>query len=69
MDVLVSVFSLASRPKTHYREKPLSREANPKARTQTGDPPHIEALFLLNLLAYRILQLGRVLMESAQRRE
>ena len=68
MDVLDPALSSSSRPKSHYRGKPLTREAKPGARTQAGIRPHNEALFLLNLLAYEILHLGRVLMESATRR-
>ena len=54
--------------KTHYRGKPLQSEAKPEARTQAGVRPHNEVRFLLNLLAYEILHLGRVLMEQATRR-
>ena len=68
MDVLDPALSSASRPKTHYRGKPLKPEAKPEARTEAGVRPHNEVLFLLNLLGYEILHLGRVLMEQATRR-
>ena len=61
MDVLDPALSSASRPKTHYRGKPLK----PGATTEAGVRPHNEVLFLLNLLGYEILHLGRVLMEQA----
>ena len=68
MDVLDPALSSASRPKTHYRGKPLKPGANPEATTEAGVRPHNEVLFLLNLLGYEILHLGRVLMEQATRR-
>ena len=68
MDVLDPALSSASRPKSHYRGKPLETAEPTEERTPTGVRPHNEALFLLNLLAYGILHLGRVLMESATRR-
>ena len=68
MDVLDPALSSASRPKTHYRGKPLETAEQTQRRTPAGVRPHNEALFLLNLLAYEILHLGRVLMESATRR-
>ncbi len=68
MDVLDPALSSASRPKTHYRGKPLKSGAKPEARTEVGVRPHNEVLFLLNLLGYEILHLGRVLMEQATRR-
>ena len=68
MDVLDPALSSSSRPKTHYRGKPLAPERKPEARTETGVRPHNEARLLLNLLAYEILHLGRVLMEQATRR-
>ena len=68
MDVLDPALSSASRPKTHYRGQPLKPEAKPEARTEAGVRPHNEVLFLLNLLGYEILHLGRVLMEQATRR-
>ena len=64
MDVLDPALSSVSRPKTHYRGKKLT----PEPMTETGVRPHNEARFLLNLLAYGILHLGRVLMEQATRR-
>ena len=36
MDVLDPALSSASRPKTHYRGKPLKPEAKPEARTEAG---------------------------------
>ena len=48
-----------SRPKTHYRGQPLTPGAKPEARTEAGVRPHNEVLFLLNLLGYEILHLGR----------
>ena len=48
--------------------KPLKSEAKPEATTEAGVRPHNEVLFLLNLLGYEILHLGRVLMEQATRR-
>ena len=54
--------------KTHYRGKPLPSEAKSEARTEAGIRPHNEVRFLLKLLAYEILHLGRVLMEQATRR-
>ena len=42
--------------------------AKPEATTEAGVRPHNEVLFLLNLLGYEILHLGRVLMEQATRR-
>ena len=68
MDVLDPALSSASRPKTHYRGKPLEPGAKPEATTEAGVRPHNEVLFLLNLLGYEILHLGRVLMEQATRR-
>ena len=68
MDVLDPALSSASRPKTHYRGKPLKWEAKPEATTDAGVRPHNEVRFLLNLLAYEILHLGRVMMEQATRR-
>ena len=68
MDVLDPALSSASRPKTHYRGNPLKPGAKPEARTEAGVRPHNEVLFLLNLLGYEILHLGRVLMEQATRR-
>ena len=68
MDVLDPALSSASRPKTHYRGKPLKPGAKPEATTEAGVRPHNEVLFLLNLLGYEILHLGRVLMEQATRR-
>ena len=68
MDVLDPALSSVSRPKTHYRGKKLTPEPKPEAKTETGVRPHNEARFLLNLLAYGILHLGRVLMEQAIRR-
>ena len=68
MDVLDPALSSASRPKTHYRGQPLKPGAKPEARTEAGVRPHNEVLFLLNLLGYEILHLGRVLMEQATRR-
>ncbi len=68
MDVLDPALSSASRPKTHYRGQPLKSEAKPEARTEAGVRPHNEVRFLLNLLGYEILHLGRVLMEQATRR-
>ena len=68
MDVLDPALSSVSRPKTHYRGKKLTPEPKPEALTETGVRPHNEARFLLNLLAYGILHLGRVLMEQATRR-
>lgn len=67
MDVLDPALSSASRPKTHYRGQPLMPATRREARTETGVRPQNEALFLLNLLAYGILHLGRVLMEQATR--
>ena len=58
MDVLDPALSSASRPKTHYRGKPLKPGAKPEARTEAGVRPHNEVLFLLNLLGYEILHLG-----------
>ena len=52
----------------HYRGKPLKPGAKPEATTEAGVRPHNEVLFLLNLLGYEILHLGRVLMEQATRR-
>ena len=68
MDVFDPALSSASRPKTHYRGKPLKPGAKPEATTEAGVRPHNEVLFLLNLLGYEILHLGRVLMEQATRR-
>ena len=68
MDVLDPALSSASRPKTHYRGQPLKSEAKPEATTEAGVRPHNEVLFLLNLLGYEILHLGRMLMEQATRR-
>ena len=72
MDVFDPALSSASRPKTHYRGKPLKPGAKPGAKpeatTEAGVRPHNEVLFLLNLLGYEILHLGRVLMEQATRR-
>ena len=68
MDVLDPALSSASRPKTHYRGQPLKPGAKPEATTEAGVRPHNEVLFLLNLLGYEILHLGRVLMEQATRR-
>ena len=68
MDVLDPALSSASRPKTHYRGKKLTPELKSGARTEAGVRPHNEVLFLLNLLGYEILHLGRVLMEQATRR-
>ena len=68
MDVLDPALSSASRPKTHYRGQPLTPGAKPEARTEAGVRPHNEVLFLLNLLGYEILHLGRVLMEQVTRR-
>ena len=39
MDVLDPALSSASRPKTHYRGKPLKLEAKPEARTRPGFAP------------------------------
>ncbi len=61
MDVLDPALSSASRPKTHYRGQPLKPGAKPEATTEAGVRPHNEVLFLLNLLGYEILHLGRVL--------
>ena len=68
MDVLDPALSSASRPKTHYRGQPLTPPEKTEATTEAGVRPQNEALFLLNLLAYEILHLGRVLMEQATRR-
>ena len=68
MDVLDPALSSSRRPKTHYRGKPLAPETKPEARTEAGVRPHNEARFLLNLLVYEVLHLGRVLMERATRR-
>ena len=68
MDVFDPALSSASRPKTHYRGQPLKPGAKPEATTEAGVRPHNEVLFLLNLLGYGILHLGRVLMEQATRR-
>ena len=68
MNVLDPALSSAPRPKTHYRGKPLAPETKPEARTESGVRPHNEARFLLNLLVYEVLHLGRVLMERATRR-
>ena len=68
MDVLDPALSSSRRPKTHYRGKPLPRERKPEARTKAGVRPHNEVRFLLNLLVYEVLHLGRVLMEQATRR-
>ena len=46
MDVLDPALSSASRPKTHYRGKPLKSGAKPEARTEAGVRPHNEVLFL-----------------------
>ncbi len=48
--------------------QPLKSEAKPEATTEAGVRPHNEVRFLLNLLGYEILHLGRVLMEQATRR-
>ena len=68
MDVLDPALSSASRLKTHYRGKSLKSEARSEARTEAGVRSHNEVRFLLNLLAYEILHLGRVIMEQATRR-
>ena len=68
MDVLDPALSSAPRPKTHYRGKPLVPETKPEARTEAEVRPHNEVRFLLNLLVYEVLHLGRVLMERATRR-
>ena len=67
-DMLDPSLSSASRPKIHYRGQPLTPATKREARTSTGVRPQNEALFLMNLLAYGILHLGRVLMERATRR-
>ena len=65
MDVLRPALSSVSRPKRHYRGNPIA----PRERSEDDAVrPHNEALFLLNLLAYQILHLGRCLMEKATRR-
>ena len=68
MDVLDPALSSSRRPKTHYRGKPLAPKRKPEARTEAGVRPHNEVRFLLNLLVYEVLHLGRVLMEQATRR-
>ena len=45
MDVLDPALSSASRPKTHYRGKPLKPGAKPEATTEAGVRPHNEVLF------------------------
>ena len=47
MDVLDPALSSASRPKTHYRGKPLKPGAKPEATTEAGVRPHNEVLNLL----------------------
>ena len=39
MDVLDPALSSASRPKTHYRGKPLKSEAKPEVTTEAGFAP------------------------------
>ena len=64
MDVLGPALSSTSRPKRHYRgEKLPARE-----RVEQEMRPHNETLFLMNLLAYEILHLGRCAMERATHR-
>ena len=58
MDVLDPALSSSSRPKTHYRGKPLAPETKPEAGTEAGVRPHKEVRLLLNLLVYEILPWG-----------
>ena len=59
MDVLDPALSSARRSK---KDDPVAQ-----ASTDTGVRPNNETLFLLNLLAYEILHMGRTLMEKATR--
>ena len=59
MDVLEPALSSARRSK---KDDPVAQ-----ASTDTGVRPNNETLFLLNLLAYEILHMGRTLMEKATR--
>jgi hypothetical protein len=61
MDVLNPALSSATRPKISCR----GMATVPQATTETGVRPNNETLFLLNLLAYEILHVGRTLMEKA----
>jgi hypothetical protein len=61
MDVLNPALSSATRAKIHCR----GMAAEPPASTETGVRPNNETLFLLNLLAYEVLHVGRTLMEKA----
>ena len=64
MDVLRPALSSVSRPKTHYRGTPV---ASRPCSEDDAVRPHNETLFLLNLLAYQVLHLGRCLMEKTTR--
>ncbi len=63
MDVLRPALSSVTRPKIRCRGMMMT----PEAATETGVRPNNETLFLLNLLAYEILHVGRTLMEKATR--
>lgn len=60
MDVLDPTLSSATRPKIRCR----GMATEPPSCTETGVRPNNETLFLLNLLAYEILHVGRTLMEK-----
>ena len=65
MDVLRPALSSVSRAKTHYRGRKLEvRERD----EEVGVRPHNEALFVLNLLVYELMHLGRSVMERATHR-
>lgn len=59
MDVLDPALSSAPRPKSHYRGEPVERSLSGDAFAQN------EVLLLLNVLAYDIVHVARVLMETA----
>ena len=59
MDVLDPALSSTARPKSHYRGEPVERGRSGDAFAQN------EVLLLLNVLAYDVVHVARVLMETA----
>lgn len=60
MSVLEPALSSSARPKSHYQGKALN-----KVYSCTDAFAHNEVLLLLNLLAYNVLHVARVLLENA----
>ena len=67
MSASVTIRGIGGHDRWNRQRRSKKDDPVAQASTDTGVRPNNETLFLLNLLAYEILHMGRTLMEKATR--